>query len=241
MPFTFSHPAIVLPLTKYSGRQFSLTGLIIGSMTPDFEYFFRMKIQSNYSHTIGGLFYFDLPVGILIAFVFHNIIRKPLYENLPKTFRNRLENFKNFKWTEYFRKHYLVVIISTLLGATTHLFWDSFTHIYGYSVQIFLVLQDTFNLAGHEIPIYKLLQHLSTLLGGLVIIYTFFHLPTNSSNEKPINIKYWISFLVVTIFIIGLRLFFGIDKNFLGQLFGTSVNAVLIALIFAPTLARQKI
>ncbi|MFP5043018.1 DUF4184 family protein, partial [Parasediminibacterium sp. JCM 36343] len=117
MPFTFSHPAIVLPLTKCSRRHMSLTGLIIGSMTPDFEYFFRMKIQSTFSHTIGGLFYFDLPVGILLSFVFHNLIRDSLYDNLPKVFKSRLEVFKSFKWNEYFKQHYFVVIISVLVGA----------------------------------------------------------------------------------------------------------------------------
>jgi len=241
MPFTFSHPAIILPLTKYSGRQVSLTGLIIGSMTPDFEYFFRMKIQSNFSHTIGGIFYFDLPVGILLAFVFHNIIRNPLYENLPNTFRTRLENFKNFKWNKYFAQHYVVVIISTLIGAITHLFWDSFTHINGYSVQTFSLLQHAFKFAGHEIPIYKIFQHLSTLIGGLFITIAFFHLPKNNSKKQTINIKYWIAFFVITIAFIGLRLTFGIDKNILGQLIGTSVSAILIALIFAPTLTTHKI
>jgi hypothetical protein len=54
MPFTFSHPAIILPLKYFKKKWFSLTGLVIGSMTPDFEYFVRMRIQSNYSHTIEG-------------------------------------------------------------------------------------------------------------------------------------------------------------------------------------------
>ncbi|WP_240482010.1 DUF4184 family protein [Flavobacterium psychrophilum] len=39
MPFTFSHPAIILPLRYLPRQWFSLTGLIIGSLTPDFEYF----------------------------------------------------------------------------------------------------------------------------------------------------------------------------------------------------------
>lgn len=52
MPFTFSHPSIVLPLTYLPKKWISLTGIVIGSLTPDFEYFLRMKIQSTYSHTI---------------------------------------------------------------------------------------------------------------------------------------------------------------------------------------------
>ncbi|SEF46838.1 protein of unknown function [Flavobacterium urumqiense] len=42
MPFTFSHPAIILPFLK--NKKLSATALIIGSMSPDFEYFFRMKM-----------------------------------------------------------------------------------------------------------------------------------------------------------------------------------------------------
>ncbi|WP_262496247.1 DUF4184 family protein [Flavobacterium piscis] len=40
MPFTFSHPAIILPLKYLPKNWISLTGLIIGSLTPDFEYFY---------------------------------------------------------------------------------------------------------------------------------------------------------------------------------------------------------
>lgn len=241
MPFTFSHPAIVLPLAKYSGRHISLTGLIIGSMTPDFEYFFRMKIQSNFSHTISGLFYFDLPAGILLSFVFHNLIRNSLYDNLPKTFRSRLEAFKLFKWNDYFKNHYFVVIISILIGAASHLLWDSFTHAQGYSVRNFSSLQDSFEIVGHEIVIYKLLQHLSSLLGGLFIVLAFFRLPMKHSAKQSISKNYWLTILTMTTVIVGVRLAFGIEKNFLGQFIVTGVTAVFLALAFTPTLTRPKI
>ncbi|WP_220463965.1 DUF4184 family protein [Adhaeribacter radiodurans] len=45
MPFTFSHPAIVLPLTLLLRKWYSLTGLVIGSLTPDFEYFYQFSIS----------------------------------------------------------------------------------------------------------------------------------------------------------------------------------------------------
>ena len=51
MPFTFAHPAIVLPFYK-KPKFFSMTTLIIGSMSPDFEYFLRVKIKSDMSHTL---------------------------------------------------------------------------------------------------------------------------------------------------------------------------------------------
>ncbi len=241
MPFTFSHPAIILPLAKCSGRWFSLTGLIAGSMAPDFEYFFRMKIQSNFSHTIAGLFYFDLPTGILLAFVFHNIVKDMLFDNSPKIARSRLVLFKNFVWNQYFRKHFLVVIISILFGSLSHLFWDGFTHIHGYFVQLLPLLQTNLGVAGKDIPVYKLLQHLSTVLGGICIVIVFLSLPATDSNGGSINPKYWGSVFLIFTAILILRLFIGIEKNFFGQLIGTGISAILIALTCTPLLARMKL
>ena len=69
MPFTFAHPAIVLPLLKkkYS-RYFSATGLIVGSMAPDFEAFIGFRKEKIYSHNWLGVFWFDLPLALIIAF-----------------------------------------------------------------------------------------------------------------------------------------------------------------------------
>ena len=144
MPFTFSHPAIVLPLAYLPSRWVSLTGLVIESLTPDFEYFLRMKIQSNYSHTLGGLFWFDLPLGILLAFIFHNIVRSPLIDNLPDFLKERFLIFDRFHWNQYFKKNYLVVVISILIGAASHVLWDGFTHHGGYFVEKLPVLADAY-------------------------------------------------------------------------------------------------
>jgi len=89
MPFTFSHPAIVLPLT-FKRLKLSATALIIGSMVPDFEYFIRMTDHSRYSHTIAGLFWFDLPMGLLICFVYHGVVKDQLFNNLPPFLKQRV-------------------------------------------------------------------------------------------------------------------------------------------------------
>ena len=94
MPFTFAHPAIVLPLHALQRRCFSLTALVAGSLSPDFEYFLRMQIHSSHIHTLWGLLYFDLPLGLILAFLFHNIVRDPLLDNLPGFLRRRVSVYK---------------------------------------------------------------------------------------------------------------------------------------------------
>jgi hypothetical protein len=240
MPFTFSHPAIVLPLTFLPRQWFSLTGLVIGSLTPDFEYFLRMRIKSDFSHTIDGLFWFDLPLGLLLAFLFHNIIRDRLFDNLPTFLKSRFSTFKNFDWNRQFKQNWLVVTISFLIGAASHIFWDSFTHDHGYFVQTIPALQNSVDFLGREIQILKILQHSSTLLGGLVIAFAIYKLPTNKTENENINLKYWIILAGLTLTIISIRLLSGLDFKQYGNLIVTAISAGLISLTITPWLTRTK-
>ena len=82
MPFTFAHPAIVLPLHALQRRCFSLTALVAGSLSPDFEYFLRMQIHSSHIHTLWGLLYFDLPLGLILAFLFKKNVNHTRLANI---------------------------------------------------------------------------------------------------------------------------------------------------------------
>jgi hypothetical protein len=241
MPFTFSHPAIVLPLTYLPRQWFSLTGLVIGSLTPDFEYFLRMRIQSNYSHTVSGLFWFDLPLGLLLAFIFHNMVRDSLFDNLPTILKSRLLIFKQLDWGEYFKGNWVAVIISILIGAASHIFWDSFTHDHGYFAQTIPTLTNTLDLFGRQIPNFKILQHLSTLVGGLVIAFALFKLPQDKNIIGEFSLKYWSILTALTLTIITLRLLSGLDYKSYGHLIVTSISAGLISLTLTPMLTRRKV
>ncbi|MCC5944919.1 MAG: DUF4184 family protein [Bernardetiaceae bacterium] len=240
MPFTFSHPAIVLPLMFLPRQWLSLTGLVIGSLTPDFEYFLRMRIKSNYSHTIDGLFWFDLPLGLLLAFLFHNIVRDRLFDNLPIFLKSRFSTFKNFDWNRHFKQNWLVVTISILIGAASHIFWDSFTHNHGYFVQTIPALQNSVEFLGKEIPILKILQHSSTLLGGLIIAFAIYKLPTNKTENENINLKYWAILTGLTLTIISVRFLSGLDFKQYGNVIVTAISAGLISLTITPWLIRTK-
>lgn len=239
MPFTFSHPAIILPLTYLPRHWFSLSGLIIGSLTPDFEYFLRMKIQSNFSHTIEGLFWFDLPLGLILSFSFHNIVRDRLFDNLPTFLKSRFIPFKQFDWNGHFKKNWTIVIISILVGATSHIFWDSFTHDHGFFVKTIEELQNVVDFLGRQIPIIKILQHSSTLLGGFIIAFTIYKLPQTKIENNSINLKYWAILLGVTLTILSIRLLTGLDLKQFGNVIVTSISAVLISLTITPWLTKN--
>lgn len=240
MPFTFSHPAVILPLTYLPKKWFSLTGLVIGSLMPDFEYFLRMRIKSNYSHTLDGLFWFDLPLGLLLTFIFHDIVRNSLFDNLPTFFKSRFSIFRQFDWNEHFKRNWFVVVISILIGAVSHILWDSFTHERGYFVQTIPTLTNTIDLCGRQIPILKILQHSSTIIGGLVIAFAIYKLPIDKTESENVNLKYWIIFAGLTLIIIATRLLCGLDIRQYGNIIVTGISATLISLISTSLINEKK-
>lgn len=240
MPFTFSHPAIVLPLTFLPRQSYSLTGLIIGSLTPDFEYFIRMRVQSNYSHTFYGLFWFDLPLGLLLAFIFHNVVRDSLFKSLPTILKSRVQKFTEFDWNTYFRQNKFVVFASILIGAASHLFWDSFTHDHGYFVQTIPALTNTVDLFGRQIPTFKIIQHSSTLFGGILIGLVLFKLPADKLVTGQLNLKYWFIFTSIILVIVSLRLLCGLNYKLYGNVIVTAISGGLISFILTPILTGLR-
>jgi hypothetical protein len=236
MPFTFAHPAIVLPLSKLSPRYLSITALVIGSIVPDFEYFLRLQIKSTLSHTLPGIFYFDLPLTLGLAYVFHLVIRKPLLAHLPLEWQNRMAPCVNFNWVNYSWKHASIIILSALLGISSHLLWDSFTHSSGYFATIIPVLRTEVYLLGYTFPVYKYLQHMSTIIGFLVIGTFGYKLPNLFSEKMPFILYYW----PVVVFITSGFILFSVYNSFqLGQTIVNGISGLLAGILIASLLVRK--
>ncbi|MBO9586065.1 MAG: DUF4184 family protein [Flavobacterium sp.] len=241
MPFTFSHPAIILPLRYLPKSWFSLTALVIGSLTPDFEYFIRMKVKSDYSHTLSGIFWFDLPLALLLSFLFHNITRNLLFQNLPTIIKNRILIFTDFNWNIYFKKNWITVTTSLLIGISSHIFWDAFTHQHGYFVEQIGSFKNTISLFGKEIPFWKIAQHSSTLIGFIIILFAFSKLPKGSYPKTSTNNLYWSAVVLFTSAILFIR--FIVDPKALnfGNLTVTFIASFLIAITVVPLIIKFEL
>ncbi|MEG0187627.1 DUF4184 family protein [Algoriella sp.] len=205
MPLTFCHPAIVLPLKKLKPTWFSMTGLIIGSMSPDLEYFSRMEILATHSHLFWGVLYFDLPIALIYCFVFHLFVRNIVIIHLPYFFQERFVDFLNFDWINYFKKQWLVVIISIIIGAYSHLFWDAFTHEWGYFAKLIPALQEVWFTKPIEVKGYKFLQHFSTFLGAIFIAFWIYKMPKQTLPITKFDYSFWLKIILLTTIISMLR------------------------------------
>lgn len=198
MPFTLSHSAAVLPFVR--SKYLSATGLIIGTMTPDFEYFFRMNVKGIYGHTILGVFYFDLPVATLLAFVFHLIAKKNLIDNLPVFLQSRFQDVRNSDFVKYIKDHKLDFVISVIIGTATHIIWDGFTHKRQFFVDALPgIYKDRFvPFMGVKYPLWYALQYMSTIVGMAFLgIYVLMIKPAAGIFNRP-RLIYW---LLLTLFV----------------------------------------
>lgn len=206
MPFTFSHPAAVVPFHRWG---FVPSALIIGSMTPDFIYFIRMLIKipvgPYFGHTLPGIFLFCLPSGLAVLWVFHIILKRPLFSLFPVSHQKRLFPVaKSFKFRPL--KQFALIIVSLLLGTFTHIIWDSFTHSYGYVTGLLPFLRFPIIETDHYIiKVYHILQHGSTVAG--IFLLCFWHIKwfkrapkhmINSTSQLQKTVKFAIVLIIVS-------------------------------------------
>jgi hypothetical protein len=242
MPFTPAHAALVLPFIRVGSRYISATGLIIGSMSPDFEYFFRMSPDADHGHTLAGLLYFDLPVTSLLALLFHLVVKRRLIGHLPAFLQARLQPLRQLDFTAYLKNHALVFGISALVGAASHLFWDAFTHSDGYFVRRLPFYHQRYvPFEGVNYPLWYALQNISSWVGlTLVVIYILSLKPRPGEVGTP-SLWYWPFILAVSCLVVGLRFQFELSQARIGDLVIASISGLCVAVVLAGVIPFRPV
>ncbi len=167
MPFTLAHPIAILPIWIASHQRLHLPALIIGSMIPDLEYFLALQPAGTIGHTPLGILIQGIPAAIGLLLLIRYGLAQPLLALLPTRYAVR---FPSPNGQPFWRVGHLAnFCLAMTIGAITHLFWDSFTHPTGWFVQHLPLLQTKIL----SLPIYKILQYSSGILGLLALLIWF--------------------------------------------------------------------
>jgi hypothetical protein len=230
MPFTPAHAAVVLPLIRV--RFLSATGLIVGSMAPDFEYFFKMSVDGVHGHTWLGLFYFDLPVTIGLSWLFHRYVKKNLITNLPGFLQRRLASTLFFDFGHGLRHRPAIFIFSALLGSASHIVWDGFTHGNGYFATNMSFYEGSYvYFDGVNYPLWYALQHISTLTGMAIIIAIVARTRPLEFPHQKVHLRYWLMLVLLTAAVVAIRFLVYNDDYNIGNLVVSCITALCIALV----------
>lgn len=248
MPFTFAHPAVVLPFNLAKKRWVSITGLMVGSVVPDFESFIMLKSQSKYSHTLAGMLWLDLPLAIVVCFVVHSLVKNPFINNLPAPLQRKFIRYQSFGWNRYFKRHWKNIFVCIIIGEASHLFLDSFTAQEGYFVQKINFLHKMIPYENRFMAVNSVLHYIISLLGILVLIYAIWQLPSGYKLRirKPVS-WYWIILLLLTagLFYLGIN-YLADDRMkeyaylYIGNYVVTGMSSFLLSLLIVSVLFKKR-
>jgi hypothetical protein len=236
MPFTPAHAAAVLPFVRNQGL--SASALVIGSMSPDFEYFIRVNVRGVWGHDLTGVLLFDLPITLLVAVVFHKVVKKNLIDNLPVFLQQRVSHLKELTLEKDLASRPLVFCLCAVAGALTHVVWDGFTHRGGYFVQTmdWLFENRYLRILNFEFPLWNVLQHASTLFGLTVLTLYLVRMQPSGRAVKP-SIYYWVLLTAIGMLVVAIRYQFphppGVPMFVISVISGLCLGSVILGL-FPP-------
>lgn len=165
MPFTFAHPAAVLPLRRFA----DLTALVIGSMIPDAGYLLMVGVPRELSHAPMGLLLFCLPLGLLAYVLYLRVLYEPWASLTPEFVARRVPAPRALPDS---LRGWLGVAAALVMGAATHLVWDLFSFSHG--IPHWMPMQNgvAFSIAGRELSWYEVVRHGSSLAGlGVIALW----------------------------------------------------------------------
>ncbi|MBS1512769.1 MAG: DUF4184 family protein [Bacteroidetes bacterium] len=235
MPFTFSHPAIVLPFSKE--KRISLTGLIAGSVVPDMEFLLRLKETNNFAHDWPWVLVFNVPLALLLTFLYHYIIRDPLIANSPKWFRERLTAFTNFDWKECCSTRFLQVLISIVIGIASHIFLDAMTHNKGAITRLANFFYYDVYFGKHKLPVYDILQFAGSLIGAIYILWFISRLKPVKAAQPASLFFYWLTVLGFFLLILLVRFYLYFKGQSIEDVIIAIVGAVVYSIIAASAIS----
>jgi hypothetical protein len=127
------------------------------------------------------------------------VVRDALIRNLPFFLFRRFCRYEHLNICRYIKNHFLVFLLSSLVGSFSHLFLDSFTNFEGYFFQEFGFLKRAIVVRpyGHAIKIG--IWEVCSVIGGLAVVKEIFNLPKHESKGQPLSYSYWPTVIIVTI------------------------------------------
>ena len=143
---------------------------MVGSMAPDFGYFFSHEASRQLTHSFLSLLTFSLPAGLAVWLFYVAILEKATITLLPDRWHTR------FAHTDAITPGLVLrASIAVVLGALTHILWDAFTHRGTFITEAIPALRGP--TPGFSwLPIYHLLHGLSSVVGLVILAYWARHL-----------------------------------------------------------------
>ncbi|GKU80466.1 DUF4184 family protein [Paenibacillus sp. L3-i20] len=247
MPFTFAHPLYAAPLKVVKPTAISLTGIVLGSMSPDFEYFIALEPYQTIGHSTMGLIFQAIPLSIVFAFLFHYLVKSAIAAHMPAWLgidRRAQQLIRAYPWRMNKISNWIVFIISVVIGFYSHVIIDGFTHLTGYFVMRSTFLQ--LEVIGY--PLFKFFQHGLSLLGlsiQAIFVLLLFKRTKPAGDTCSVSVRdkilFWITVAVVAVIVVGLKFSLTTSTNYIGMGVVSLLSGIILGIIVAASIYRVRL
>lgn len=234
----------MLPLQQKWKDKFSISGLVFGSLAPDYDILFRLtKIRFHiFQYDLKTIIFLIFPLALISAFAFHLFCRNIIIDNLPLVYQQQYRKYTSFNFISYFKAHFLRVTISIIFAILLHLFLDFLCHcLNAYYIKMFILyLTNNTVMANFSyiLGIYGLPILFS--INGFYLIYKYeFHNPLVLKNLilNKKQMLFWLILLLFTILFSILKfLITEVDKEFFIDFIIISLTSSFFVAIYATCL-----
>ena len=196
MPLAPAHPAVVLPLARLG---LPMSALVVGAVSPDAPVYLPVGVGYSSTHRWQGL-PAVVVIGLVVLWLWSTLLRDAVVDLTP-WLRRRVPARARLG-----RRAWLVAPLAVALGAESHVLWDSATHDWGFVVQNNAFLREEYG----PIPLYRWLQHVSTVVGTLVVTaYGVRRLGRQPTVPRPPAVRrpaLWLAPIPVAALVVGILL-----------------------------------
>jgi hypothetical protein len=188
-----AHAAAVLPFFRLFRRGVLPTALVVGACAPDLSYVYAVRELGDYAHEFPGFVLFCVPVGLGVLVWLEALILPTLRRALPELLGVQWGRFVHTEGLPRAPLTWVATVVALVLGAATHLLWDGFTHAGMWPAEV-LYPEVRVPVGSRELPLARVLQHGSSLVGSLVVLG---YMASRYRHLEPVPGGSWADFLRV--------------------------------------------
>lgn len=162
MPFTISHTVASIPFLNRSKAVGWKPALVFGTMAPDLMFPIPYFGEREHTHSIKGLFALDVPFSFFFAAVWVFWLSRRL---------SKMPGLESSNWQNPSRFSVPMTLAGALLGATTHLVWDLFTHLGSPILNHHIFYRPLFGTTSGTITLQSVSWYSSSVFGVVVLLW----------------------------------------------------------------------
>lgn len=140
----------------------------------------------------------------------------------------------------YLYNNKIKIILSILIGAFSHILWDSLTHDDGFFVNQLDFLKSNLTIRQKEILVLKVSQHLSTIIGFSYMLILFHRLPKLHKTKHRIGLRYFFMIFILTICFIFPLIQINPNSLKIGNLIVCSISCTFTSIAIISIFYKEK-